>query len=189
MLTGWLRDIVAIAAGIAVLTVLMTATAHAGNGSSLTLSKENGGEIGLLCQYMDTEHEPPPPEAADLCDAAAETVMRHAAPAGKRLLRLGVQDMTAPDRVLPEPGAPAPGWVAVDGPTLLLVMEARRDWAERDSRASAPSRLLLHVRTARGGASVAVVGFPPVPVALGTPGWRGAAEGRIAQVIDFNLRE
>lgn len=182
MLTSWLHKIAAIVtAGI----MLMMTSAHAGNGSSLILSGERGEEIGLLCQYMDTEHEPPPPEAADLCDAAAEAVTRLAVPAGKRLLRLGMRDMTDPDHVPPQPVDPTPAPAPlVDGPILLLVMEARRDW-------SAPglSRLLLRVRTARDGVSMAVVGVPPVPVALGLPDWRGTAERRIAQLLDFSVRE
>lgn len=184
MLTGWLRDVVAIAAGLAALTVLMMTDAHAGNGSSLLLSEERGEEVGLLCQYMDAEQEPPPPEAAALCDAAAESMKRRTMPAGKRLRRLGLHDMTDPDRALPAPDGPVPEPPAVDGPTLLLVMEARRDWA-----APGPSRLLLRVRTARNGVGMAVVGVPPVPVALGQPDWRGAAERRVAQMIDFSLRE
>jgi hypothetical protein len=184
MLTGWLRDVVAIAAGLAALAAVMMTDAHAGNGLSLALSEERGEEIGLLCQYMDMEHEPPPPEAADLCDAAAEAMKRRAVPAGKRLLRLGLRDMTDPDRVVPEPGGPTPRPPAVDGPILLLVMEVRRDWA-----IPGPSRLLLRVRTVRDGMGMAVVGVPPVPVALGQPDWRGMAERQVAQMIDFSVRE
>lgn len=184
MLTGWLRDVVTIAVGAAVLAVLMMTDARGGMAGSLTLSQEHGGEVGLLCQYMDTEHEPPPVEAADLCDDAAADVGRRVASAGKRLRHFGLRDMTDPDRSEPgQGGATVEPLPPVDGPTVLLVMEARRDWT-----APGPSRLLLYVRTAREGTSLAVVGTPPVPVPIDRPDWRDDAAARVVRLMDFNLR-
>lgn len=184
MLMGWLRDVVAIAAGAAVLAVLMMTDAHGGTAGGLSLSQEKGGEVGLLCQYMDTEQEPPPVEAADLCDDAAVDLDRRVSSAGKRLRNIGLRDMTHPDRSGPEQGGPTMVPLPpVDGPTVLLVMEARRDWTT-----PGPSRLLLHMRTVRNGTSPAAVGMPPVPVPIDRPDWRDAAGARLVRLMDFNLR-
>lgn len=172
---------VALAGGLA-LAAMAADGACAAEGASLHLSGQAGSQVGMLCHFLDPERTPPPPEAGDLCEAAAQWLEHRLAAAGKTVVRLGLHDATGPD------GQTADGQTAdrppVDGPTLLLVIEGRPDWAGAGN-----ARLLLRARPVYGNASAAVVGLPARPVAFGRPGWLEPARDILAGVLDFAVRD
>ncbi|WP_372398473.1 hypothetical protein ABMY26_17515 [Azospirillum sp. HJ39] len=164
-------------AGGLVLAALAADAAHAAGGASLQLSGQAGSQVGMLCQFLDPERNPPPPEAGDLCEAAAEWLEHRTAAAGKTVVRLGLRDATGTDGQAPE-------GPSVDGPILLLVIEGRPGW-----NGAGTGRLTLRARPVYGNASAAVVGLPARPVSLGRPDWLGPARDVLAGVLDFAVRD
>ncbi|WP_144428095.1 hypothetical protein [Azospirillum thiophilum] len=186
MAMGLMRGFVtALAGGLVLATLAANATCAAG-GASLQLSGQAGSQVGMLCQFLDPERNPPPPEAGDLCDAAAEWLEHRSAAAGKAVVRLGLRDATGSDGQAAE-GQAAEGQadgLPVDGPILLLLIEWRPDWSGAGN-----ARLLLRARPVYGNASAAVVGVPARPVSLGRPDWLGPARDVLAGVLDFAVRD
>jgi hypothetical protein len=148
------------------------------DGAVIRLAQEPGREIGVACRYLDLDQRPAPPEAALLCDAAADLVARKVSRQGRSVVRLGLRTVP-PDA---EPAEEKPPMI--DGPILLLVLEGRQDWS-----GTAHPRLLLRARPVRDGAAVPSTGIPPAPVELGGEGWQAAADRALERVVGFALRD
>lgn len=166
----------ALAGGLA-LAASTAGGALAVDGASLHLSAQAGSQVGMLCQFLDPDRNPPPPEAGDLCEAAANWLEHRSARAGKTVVRLGLRDATGTD------GQPGEG-PTVDGPILLLVIEQRPDWT-----GAGYARLLLRARPVTVNGSTAIVGVPARPVTLGRPGWLEPARDVLARVLEFAVRD
>ncbi|MFP5512437.1 MAG: hypothetical protein ACLGJC_05080 [Alphaproteobacteria bacterium] len=165
-----------IAATLTVLAALPTVAAQ--DGAAIRLTQEQGREIGIACRYLDPDQRPVPPEAALLCDSAADLIARKAADHGKTVVHLGLRPVTFDT----EPAEEKPP--AVDGPILLLVLEGRRDWS-----GTAHPRLLLRARPVRDGVAAPSVGLPPASVELGGDDWQAAAVRALERVVGFALRD
>lgn len=174
---GWRRRRQGMMAGT-LMALAAVPVAAAQDGAVIRLAQEPGREIGVACRYLAPDQRPAPPEAALLCDAAADLVIRTVSGRGRSVVRLGLRTAT-PDA---EPTGEKPPMV--DGPILLLVLEGRRDWS-----GTAHPRLLLRARPVRDGAAAPSVGLPPASVELGGENWQAAADRALERVVGFALRD
>lgn len=168
MIAGWLMT----------LPVMAAQKGAAQDAAVIRLAQEPGHEIGVACRYLDLDQRPAPPEAAQLCEDAADLVVRKVSGQDRSVVRLGLRTVT-PDA---EPAEDKPP--TVDGPILLVVLEGRQDWS-----GTARPRLLLRARPVRDGVAAPSVGLPPASVELGGEGWRAAADRVLERVVSFALRD
>ncbi|SMH53279.1 hypothetical protein [Azospirillum agricola] len=134
----------------------------------ISLSVEEGAQIGVLCRVFDEDGKGASATMTALCAAAGDIVEQRLA--GRRsLVRLGIAD--------DPPGA-------VDGPIILIAMESRPAWA-----GGVHPRVLLRTMAVRDGLVAPSVGLPPLPVELDGVGWEERARQALRRMIDFILRD
>ncbi|MBP2230197.1 hypothetical protein J2847_003500 [Azospirillum agricola] len=137
-------------------------------GKPISLPAEEGAQIGVLCRVFDEDGKDASANMTALCAAAGDIVEQRLA-GRKSLVRLGITD-------------DAPG--AVDGPIILIAMEARPAWA-----GGVHPRVLLRTMAVRDGLVAPSVGLPPIPVELEGSGWEERARHGLRRMIDFILRD